>query len=31
MSTIRLNAKKQKIGFNKKVAYVTRAVRYNTI
>ena len=27
-----LNAvRKQKIGFNKKVAYVTRAVRYNTI
>ena len=31
MSTIRLSAKKQKIGFNKKVAYVTRAVRYSTI
>ena len=27
-----LNAvRKQKVGFNKKVAYVTRAVRYNTI
>lgn len=26
-----MNAKKRKIGFNKKVAYVTRAVRYNTI
>ena len=31
MSTIVLNAKKRKIGFSKKVAYVTRAVRYNTI
>ncbi|MBQ9640261.1 MAG: hypothetical protein IJV06_01660 [Bacteroidaceae bacterium] len=31
MGTIVLNAKKRKIGFNKKVAYVTRAVRYNTI
>ena len=31
MSTIVLNAKKRKIGFSKKVAYVTSAVRYNTI
>lgn len=31
MATINLRAKKQKTGFTKEEAYVTRAVRYNTI
>ena len=31
MGQIIFNAKKQKIGYNKKIAYVTRAIRYNTI
>ena len=31
MGTIVLKAKKQKVGLTKKIAYVTRAVRYTTI